>query len=182
MCSYTIFDFSNQGAIYQNEFEEIFQAQSPLNFRSPVSMLEGSLFLEDLPLFTLGRTDTLRATRGSDGEVVGLMAGATPILVDIDPQFPETPTKGYIVDNGQYKLVNYLFQPETVPPDILLQLINESLVYLAQPANGSIQTTTPFDLIPLIAVLAVGGPIIGILFIRFRPKHRKNDSPRLKYQ
>jgi M6 family metalloprotease-like protein len=186
MSSYTIFDFSNQGADYQNEYQTIFQAQSPINFRSPVSNLIGSLFLERLPSFTLGNTDTLRANRSSDGEVVYLMAGATPILVDSDPQFPGYPTKGYIVDDGQYKLVNYLFQPAMVPSDILLLLLNSSLSYLDQPANGSSITTTttttstPIDPIQILGVALIGGLGISTLVFFFRPKPRKGDSHWLK--
>ncbi|MHA1206250.1 MAG: immune inhibitor A domain-containing protein [Candidatus Hodarchaeales archaeon] len=182
MSSYTIFDFSNQGAQYQNEFQAIFQAQSPVNFRSPVSNLIGSLFLEGLPSFTLGNTDTLRATRSSDGEVVGLMAGATPILIDSDPQFPSYPTKGYIVDDGQYKLITYLFQPAMVPSDILLLLLNSSLSYLDQPANGSLISTTttdistPIDPIQILSVILIGGLGISTLVYFFRPKPRKGDS------
>ena len=142
MSSYTIFDFSNQNLEYQNEYQTTFQAQSPVNFRSRASTLVGSSFLEGLPSFTLGETDTLRANRSSDGEVVNLMAGATSILTDSDPQFPDYPTKGYIVENGQYILINYLFQPEMVPADILLLLLNSSLSYLEEPTNYSSITTT----------------------------------------
>ncbi len=186
MSSYTIFDFSNQGAGYQNEYQAIFQAQSPVNFRSPASNLVGSFFLEGLPSFTLGNTNTLRANRSSDGEVVSLMAGATPILIDSDPQFPDYPTKGYIVDNGEYKLVNYLFQPAMVPPDILLLLLNSSLSYLDQPANGSSFTTTtnvitaPLDSIQILSIILLGGLGISIFVYFFRPKPRKRDSYWLK--
>jgi len=186
MSSYTIFDFSNQGAQYQNDFQAIFQAQSPVNFRSPVSNLIGSFFLEGLPSFTLGNTDTLRANRSSDGEVVGLMAGATPILIDSDPQFPSYPVKGYIVDDGQYKLINYLFQPAMVPPDILLLLLNSSLSYLDQPANSSSTSTTTrvistsIDPIQILSVLLIGGLGISTLVYFFKPKPRKGDSPWLR--
>jgi len=182
MSSYTIFDFSNQGLEYQNEFQAIFKAQSPVNFRSPVSNLVGRLFLEGLPSFTLGNTDTLRATRSSDGEVVDLMAGAAPILIDSDPQFPSYPTKGYIVDDGTYKLINYLFQPSMVPSDILLQLLNSSLTYLDQPANGSTVSTTTTDIstpinpIQVLSILLLGGVGISTLVYFFRPKPRKGDS------
>ncbi|MHA1933223.1 MAG: hypothetical protein ACW96X_11815, partial [Promethearchaeota archaeon] len=142
MSSYTIFDFSNQNSEYLNEYQTTFQAQSPVNFRSRASTLVGSLFLEGLPSFTLGKTDTLRANRSSDGEVVSLMAGAISILTDSDPQFPDYPTKGYLVENGQYTLINYLFQPEMVPNDILQLLLNASLSYLGEPTNYSTITTT----------------------------------------
>jgi hypothetical protein len=149
MSSYTIFDFSNQNSEYQNEYQTIFQAQSPVNFRSRASTLVGTSFLEGLPSFTLGKTDTLRANRSSDGEVVNLMAGATSILTDLDPQFPDYPTKGYIVENDQYILINYLFQPEMVPADILLLLLNSSLSYLEEPTNySSIITTTTTSIDP----------------------------------
>ena len=144
MSSYTIFDFSNQDPAYQVEYQTTFQAQSPVNFRSRASTLAGSSFLEGLPPFTLGNTDTLRANRSSDGELVNLMAGATPILIDTDPQFPSYPTKGYMVDNGQSIIINYLFQPEMVPPDILLLLVNSSLSYLGQTTNFSSITTTVY--------------------------------------
>ncbi len=182
MSSYTIFDFSNQGAEYQNEYRNIFQAESVKNFRAPVGMLQGSQFLEDLPQFTLGNSDTLRATRGADGELVNLLVGATPILVDIDPQFASHDTKGFFVDNGQYKLINYQFQPEMVPKEVLPELLQRSLDYLYIPANGSefTTTTTPtpsvIDPVPIIGFATVGGLGVTVLFLKFRPKPRKGES------
>ncbi|MHA1993888.1 MAG: immune inhibitor A domain-containing protein [Candidatus Hodarchaeales archaeon] len=182
MSSYTIFDFSNQGPEIQNDYRNIFQAESILNFRSPATMLQGSLFLKNLPQFTLGNTDTLRATRGSDGELVNLLPGATPILADINPQFPSYNTKGYIVDNGQYRLINYQFQPDMVPEDVLPQLISLSLNYINEPANGTAITTTTestpsvIDPVPIIGVFGIGGLVASVLFIKFRLKPRKGDS------
>ena len=182
MSSYTIFDFSNQGAEFQNEYRDFFQAESIKNFRSPATMLEGLSFLSGLPQFTLGSSDTLRATRGPDGELVNLLPGATPILIDIDPQYSNYDTKGFFVDNGQYKLINYQFQPSMVPEDVLAQLLDLSLDYLYIPANGTTVTTTTettptiIDPIPLMGSVVVGGLIVTVWFIKFRPKPRKGDS------
>ncbi|MHA2346206.1 MAG: immune inhibitor A domain-containing protein [Candidatus Hodarchaeales archaeon] len=185
MSSYTIFDFSNQGAEFQNDYQRIFRAVSPTNFRAPVSTLKGNFFLSNLPQFTLGTTNTLRANRSSDGEVVELLSGTTPILEDLNPEFAGYPTKGYVVDNGQYKLVNYLFQPSMVPDDILVNLLNATLLYLQDPANGSIPTSTSsksfyIGPIQVISILAIGGAVLSVLIIRFKPKPRKNDSPWLR--
>ncbi len=182
MSSYTIFDFSNQGAIYQNEYIETFQAESVRNFRAPATLLQGSLFLKDLPLFTLGSSETLRATRGADGELVTLRPGATAILIDIDPQFSSYDTKGFIVDNGQYKLINYQFQPEMVPEAILPELLELSMGYMSTPANGTKITTTSvpiptvIDPVAIFGVVSVGGLIGATLYIRFKPKPRKGES------
>ncbi|MHA2094722.1 MAG: hypothetical protein ACW98F_08835, partial [Candidatus Hodarchaeales archaeon] len=186
MSSYTIFDFSNQGAEYQNEYRDYFKAESIKNFRSPATLLEGSLFLEELPQFTLGNSNTLRATRGSDGELVNLLAGATAILVDIDPQFPSYSTKGYFVDNGQFKLINYQFQPDMVPEDVLPQLIELSLDYMDIPANGTEVTTTTdsapsvIDPVPIIGIFGGGGLVASVLFMKFKPKARRGESIWLK--
>jgi hypothetical protein len=184
MSSYTIFDFSNQGALVQNDYRNIFQAESIKNFRAPVTLLQGNLFLEDLPLFTLGSSDTLRATRGADGELVHLLPGATPILIDIDPEFSSFSTKGFTVDNGQYKLINYQFQPEMVPEVILPQLLELSLDYMSVPANGTeittttIPRTTPLiiDPVAVVGFISVGGVVGTVLFLKLKPKPRKAES------
>ncbi|MFW9905212.1 MAG: hypothetical protein ACFFFH_12810 [Candidatus Thorarchaeota archaeon] len=145
MSSYNIFDFSNQGTDTQDETDNFFRARSPTNFRAPVSLLHGINFLEELPLFTLGPTDSVRANRSNDGEVVTLLSGAVPILEDTNPEFQGYGTKAYYVDNGKYKLVNFLFQPELVPDSVLPQLLDLTLVYLSEPNNStftSIITTT----------------------------------------
>ncbi|MHA2227245.1 MAG: immune inhibitor A domain-containing protein [Candidatus Hodarchaeales archaeon] len=135
MGSYNIFDFSNQGDSIHNEIAEIFRARSPKNFRSPVSLLTGKDFLKTLPSFPLGRVDTIRANRSSDGEVVTLLSGIVPVLEDSNSEFPEFNTKGYYVITEKYKLLNFLFQPEMVPSTILPELINLSLNFLQQPVN-----------------------------------------------
>ncbi|MFX1505310.1 MAG: hypothetical protein ACFFDC_04255, partial [Promethearchaeota archaeon] len=142
MSSYNIFDFSNQGTNVHDETDDFFRARSPTNFRAPVSLLQGLDFLEDLPHFALGPTDSIRANRSSDGEVVALLSGVVPILEDINPEFQGYATKGYYVDNGEYKLVNFLFQPEMVPDSVLHQLLNLSLDYLSKPNNSTFTTIT----------------------------------------
>ncbi|MFX1517854.1 MAG: immune inhibitor A domain-containing protein [Promethearchaeota archaeon] len=137
MSNFNIFDFSNQGSSIQNEIDDYFRAQSPDNFRAPVSLLQGINFLVDLPCFTLGPIDSVRANRSSDGEVVTLLRGAVPILEDKNPEFQGYGTKGYYVDDGNYKLVNFLFQPELVPEIILPKLLNLTLNYLSEPNNSS---------------------------------------------
>lgn len=150
MSNYNIFDFSNQGFSVYSETDDIFRAQSPHNFRAPVTLLQGLSFLEDLPPFILGPTDSVRANRSSDGEVVKLLSGAVPILEDEDPEFQGYGTKGYYVDNGEYKLINFLFQPELVPETVLPQLLNLSLNYLLEPNNSTFTTftTTPSETVP----------------------------------
>ncbi|UCE13980.1 MAG: hypothetical protein JSV04_02090 [Candidatus Heimdallarchaeota archaeon] len=142
MSNYNIFDFSNQGTTVQDEIEDIFRAQSPLNFRAPVTILEGYDFLESLPPFTLGPTDSLIDNRSSDGEIVDLLPGAVSILQDKDPEYFGYSTKGYYVDTEPFKLVNYLFQPELVPSAILPQILNLTLNFLAQPTNTISYTST----------------------------------------
>ncbi len=137
MSNYNIFDFSNQGSKVHDEIDEIFRAQSPTNFRASVTKLTGLDFLEKLPPFTLGSTDSLRANRSSDGEVVKLLSGTIPILEDKFPEFPGYGTKGYYIDTGVYKLINFLFQPEMVPNTILPNLLNLSINYLDQPNNST---------------------------------------------
>lgn len=133
MCSYNIFDFSNQGIEIHNEITDIFRASSPVNFRAPVNLLQGYDFLEDIDPFTLGKTDTLFSNQTTDGEVVTLLSGVNIILRDESPVFPGYDTKGYYIDTGDYKIVNYLFQPEMVPESILLDLINATLHYMQLP-------------------------------------------------
>ena len=142
MSNYNIFDFSNQGIGTQDETDDFFRARSPTNFRAPVSLLQGVDFLLDLPRFTLGPTDSVRANRSSDGEVVTLLPGAVPILEDISPELQGYSSKGYYVDNGEYKMVNFLFQPEMVPDAVLPQLLYLSLDYLSKPNNSTFTTTT----------------------------------------
>ncbi|MFX1285552.1 MAG: hypothetical protein ACFFB5_18075 [Promethearchaeota archaeon] len=142
MSNYNIFDFSNQGSNVHDEIAEIFRARSPTNFRAPVTLLRGLDFLESLPSFTLGFTNTLRANRSSDGEVVTLLAGAVSILEDVSPEFIDYSTKGYYIDTGEYKLINYLFQPELVPDTILPNLLDLSINYLNQPNNSTFTTHT----------------------------------------
>lgn len=142
MSNYNIFDFSNQGSNVHNEIDDIFRARSPTNFRAPVSLLQGFNFLKDLSSFTLGSTDSVRANRSSDGEVVTLLSGAVPILKDKNPEFQGYATKGYFVDNGKYKLINFLFQPELVPDTVLPQLLHLSLIYLSEPNNSTFTTFT----------------------------------------
>ena len=142
MSNYNIFDFSNQGSSVHNEIADFFRAHSPNNFRAPVSLLKGVDFLEDIPCFTLGPTDSVRANRSSDGEVVTLLSGAVPILEDTSPEFQGYGVKGYYVDNGNYKLINFLFQPELVPDAVLPQLLNLSLNYLSEPNNSTFTTRT----------------------------------------
>ena len=113
---------------------------------------------------------------------MNLLPGATPILIDIDPQYSNYDTKGFFVDNGQYKLINYQFQPSMVPEDVLAHLLDLSLDYLYIPANGTTVTTTTettptiIDPIPLMGSVVVGGLIVTVWFIKFRPKPRKGDS------
>jgi hypothetical protein len=90
----------------------------------------------------LGPTNSVRANRSSDGEVVTLLSGAVPILEDINPEFQGYGTKGYYVDNGEYKLLNFLFQPEMVPDTVLSQILNRSLDYLSKPNNSSFTSIT----------------------------------------
>jgi len=141
MSNYNIFDFSNQGSSVHNEIADFFRAQSPNNFRAPVSLLKGENFLEDLPRFSLGPIDSVRANRSGDGEIVTLLSGTVPILEDINPEFQGYGTKGYYVDNGNYKLINFLFQPELVPDTVLPQLLNLSLNYLSEPNNSTFTTS-----------------------------------------
>lgn len=138
LSNYNIFDFSNQDRDVYDEIKGIFRAQSPTNFRAPVSLLRGQEFLKSIAPFTLGPIDSLRKNRSSDGEVVTLLSGAVPILRDEDPEFLGYDTKGYYVDNGEYKLVNFLFQPELVPGEVLTQLLEMSLKYLDQPNNSTL--------------------------------------------
>ncbi|MHA2305479.1 MAG: Ig-like domain-containing protein, partial [Candidatus Hodarchaeales archaeon] len=168
MTSYNIFDFSNQGVEIHNEISEIYRARSPTNFRAPVNRLLGQDFLAELPPFVLGNTDSLRANRSSDGEVVTLLPGITSILEDDDPVFPGYGTKGYYVDTGSYKLVNYLFQPEMVPTAILTQLFNATLDFLQLPNNSTFSSSfsssnhqnTPLNFDPFIfgsfAIISIG--------------------------
>ena len=142
MSSYNIFDLSNQAGVNSQQVTEIFKASSPLNFRSPVNLLQGSHFLENLPHFTLGDTSTLRSNRSADGEVVNLLPGAIPILKDLSPEFAGYDTKGYVVQDGFIKFVNYLFQPEMVPESILPILIENTLTFLASDEKLITQTTT----------------------------------------
>lgn len=139
--SYNIFDFSNQGDAIHDETDNIFRARSPLDFRAPVTLLKGSNFLTILPPFTLGLTETLQDNRSCDGEIVELLPGTVTILEDEGPEFPGFATKGYFIDDGNFKLVNYLFQPEMVPLTILPKLLNLTLNYLAQPNNKTTYTT-----------------------------------------
>ncbi len=178
MSNYNIFDFSNQGTNVHNEIDDVFRARSPTNFRAPVILLSGRDFLKSLPPFTLGPTDSLFANRSSDGEVVTLLPGTVPILEDKDPEFSGYSTKGYYVDNGEYKLINFLFQPELTPTTILTQLLNLSLDYLAQPNNSTFPTNTAslpnsssstieIELLLIIGILILGG--VGIsMFIKKR--------------
>ncbi len=140
MSNYNIFDFSNQGSKVHDEIDEIFRARSPTNFRASITELTGLDFLEKLPPFTLGSTDSLRANRSSDGEVVKLLSGTVPILEDKFPEFLGYGTKGYYIDTGEYKLINFLFQPEMVPDTILPNLLNLSINYLDQPNNSTFIT------------------------------------------
>ncbi len=140
LSNYNIFDFSNQGDDVHNEIDNIFHAQSPTNFRAPVDLLKGRQFLENIPPFTLGPTDTLFGNQSSDGEVVTLLPGAIPILEDEDPEFPGFGTKGYCVVNEDSALINFLFQPESVPSVILPQLLNLSLNFLAQSDKPTFTT------------------------------------------
>ena len=178
MSNYNIFDFSNQGTNVHNEIDDIFRARSPTNFRAPVTLLRGRNFLKNLSPFTLGPTDSLRANRSSDGEVVTLLSGTVPILEDKNPEFSGYGTKGYYVDNGEYKLINFLFQPELTPTTILPQLLNLSLDYLAQPNNSTFPTNTAslsepssstikIELLTFVGILILGG--VGIsMFIKKR--------------
>lgn len=179
MSNYNIFDFSNQGSYVAGEIEKIFRVRSPKNFRAPVILLRGSNFLKNLPSFTLGPTHSLRANRSSDGEVVTLLSGTMTILEDVDPEFPGYGTKGYYVDNGEYKLINFLFQPEIVPSSILPTLLNLSLNFLAQPNNStfityymthshSISSTSGIDLFVFIGLLIVGIFTITLYIKKFK--------------
>lgn len=180
MSNYNIFDFSNQGWSIHEEIGDIFRAQSPLNFRAPTTLLQGLNFLEDLPSFTLGPTDSVRANRTSDGEVVTLLSGAVPILEDKNPEFQGYGTKGYYVDNGKYKLINFLFQPELVPDTVLPQLLNLSLNYLSEPNNPTFSTFTTPSLGPVPSPSGMeplyffGMLIIGVVCI-FLSVRKVND-------
>ncbi len=186
MSSYNIFDFSNQGVGVLAEIAQYFRATSPKNFRAPVTMLDGYDFLSKLPPFTLGSSDTLRATRGSDGEVVDLLSGVVPILKDTEPEFPKYDTKGYYTDDGNYKIVNYLFQPEMVPNSILLQLLNSTLLYLEEPNNSTFTTTTttrnpppPIEIDPILLIFgisAVAGLAIYFSIKRVTGRTKIKDS------
>jgi hypothetical protein len=186
MSSYNIFDFSNQPAGVIAEIAEFFRATSPQNFRAPVTMLNGYDFLSNLSPFTLGSSDTLRATRGSDGEVVTLLSGVVPILKDTEPEFPNYDTKGYYTDDGNYKIVNYLFQPEMVPTSILPQLLSSTLNYLDESNNSTFTTTTttrepppPIEIDPVIlifGIFAVVGIAIYFSIKRFTGKTKITDS------
>ncbi len=186
MSSYNIFDFSNQGEEIHNEIDDIFRARSPVNFRAPVNQLLGQDFLTELPPFVLGNTDTVRANRSSDGEVVTLLAGVVPILEDEDPIFPGYGTKGYYVDTGSYKLVNYLFQPEMVPEPILTQLLNSTLDFLQLPNNSTLSSSsssnhqnTPLNFEPIIlGAFAISS--IGLAVFLFR-KTRKGTPQEKSY-
>ncbi|MFX0086315.1 MAG: hypothetical protein ACFFAU_11585 [Candidatus Hodarchaeota archaeon] len=185
MSSYNIFDFSNQGADIHNEIDDIFRARSPINFRAPVKLLRGYDFLESIPPFVLGNTDTLRANRSSDGEVVTLLSGVRPILEDEDPVFPGYGTKGYYVDTGGYKLVNYLFQPEMVPDSILPKLINATLYFLQLPNNSTFTSSTstnhaqPFEIEPIIVIgflliSSIGTAIFILSYMKRKPPTEKS--------
>ncbi|MHA2245791.1 MAG: immune inhibitor A domain-containing protein [Candidatus Hodarchaeales archaeon] len=183
MSNYNIFDFSNQGTNVHDEIDDIFRARSPTNFRAPVYLLRGENFLKNLSPFTLGPTDSIRANRSSDGEVVTLLPGTVPILEDLNPEFSGYGTKGYYVDSGDYKLINFLFQPESTPTTILPQLLNLSLEYLTQPNNSTFPTNTALlpepsfstleiELLIFIGMLILGG--IGIsIFIKKRKYYSK---------
>jgi M6 family metalloprotease-like protein len=187
MSSYNVFDFSNQGVEIHNEIAEIFRARSPLNFRAPVNRLLGQDFLAELPPFVLGDTDSLRANRSSDGEVVTLLPGVVPILEDEDPIFPGYGTKAYYVDTGSYKLINYLFQPEMVPESILTQIFNTTLDFLKLANNSTLSSSssssnhqnTSINFDPFIfGSFAIGS--IGVAFIIFR-KTRKTAPQEKSY-
>ncbi len=183
MSNYNIFDFSNQGIGVHDEIDDIFRARSPANFRAPVSLLKGLNFLEDLPSFTLGPTDSVRANRSSDGEIVTLLSGAVPILEDENPEFQGYGTKGYFVDNGKYKLLNYLFQPELVPDTVLSQLLNLSLNYLSEPNNSTFTTfTTSSEPVPSTSgidpMYFYGMLSIGVLSIFLY--YRKTNGKRIR--
>lgn len=187
MSSYNIFDFSNQGVEIHNEIDDIFRARSPVNFRAPVNRLLGQDFLSELPPFVLGDTDSLRANRSSDGEVVTLLPGVVPILEDEDPIFPGYGTKGYYVDTGSYKLVNYLFQPEMVPRSTLTQMLNTTLDFLQLPNNSTLSTSTstshhqniPLNFDPFIfGSFAISS--VGLAFYLFR-KTRKGTPQEKSY-
>ncbi len=176
MSSYNIFDLSNQNEVNSQQVSEIFKATSPQNFRAPVTLLQGSHFLENLPKFTLGDTSTLRSNRSCDGEVVDLLSGAIPILKDIDPEYNGYDTKGYIVQQGFVKLVNYLFQPEMVPNEIFADLIDKTLDFLISGENIVTQTTTTRTttsildlgdlLLPAGIVIAIVGGIGTVVYMR----------------
>jgi M6 family metalloprotease-like protein len=185
MSSYNIFDFSNQGVEIENEIDDIFRARSPINFRAPVNLLRGYDFLENIPPFVLGNTDTLRSNRSSDGEVVTLLSGVRPILEDEDPVFPGYGTKGYYVDTGEYKLVNYLFQPEMVPELILPQLINATLHFLDSPNNVTFTSATstgqpqslqvdPIFVGGLLVISSIGAAMFIIRYIKRKPPTEKS--------
>ncbi|WP_455142292.1 immune inhibitor A domain-containing protein [Candidatus Hodarchaeum mangrovi] len=142
MSSYNIFDFSNQGDSIQQETSLIFRATSPKNFRAPSTRIHGLEFLSTLPTFTLGSNDTLRATRSSDGEVVNLLSGAVSILEDELPVFPGYKSKGYYVDNGKFRILNYLFQPEMVPEYILNDLLSLSINFMNSNINSTFSSTS----------------------------------------
>jgi len=205
LSSYNIFDFSNQGSDVESETSKIFKATSPVNFRAPVSTLRGSYFLESLPAFTLGSTASLRSKRSSDGEVVNLLSGTIPILIDEDPAFPGFDAKGYFVDTDDYRILNYLFQPEMVPENILQDLIDLSLNFMISTENITYTTTTTTtatttessstqpisnpntfdlnDLDPAFVIVSVAGAIglaafFALKFLRKGPK--KVDSYWLK--
>ncbi|MFW9855668.1 MAG: immune inhibitor A domain-containing protein [Candidatus Thorarchaeota archaeon] len=171
MCSYTLFDFSFQETAYREEIIEVFRASSPKNFRAPTSRIIGNNFLGDLPMFELGKNDTLRETRGSDGEVADLMFGALPILRDENPEFPNYDIKGYYVDSGVYKLVNYMFQPEMVPKSILRLLLNNTLIFFSFPNNSSFITTSSSSALPKFPLIETGLLIsafaLGILCVSY---------------
>jgi len=141
MSSYNIFDFSNQGDSIQQETSLIFRATSPKNFRAPSTRLHGLEFLSTLPPFTLGSTESLRATRSSDGEVVSLLSGAVSIIEDELPAFPGYESKGYYVDNGEFRILNYLFQPEMVPEYILDDLLAYSINFMHSTINSTLSST-----------------------------------------
>ncbi len=192
MSSYTIFDFSNQGEAIHFETSQIFKARSPHDFRAPVFQLQGSDFLSELPTFSLGSQETLQDTRRSDGEIVSLLSGAVSILEDLNPEFPGFSSKGYFVEENNYKIVNYLFQPEMVPSSILPQLLNLTFIFLSQPVNSSLSTssgtTNPFEfpdfelgsVIVLFSLSVAVGLGMYLVYRRFKIKKKPSESYWLK--
>jgi hypothetical protein len=100
------------------------------------------------------------------------------ILEDENPEYPGYGTKGYYVDNGEFKLINFLFQPEIVPSTIFPTLLNLSLNFLSQPNNSTFITysTTQSDSLPSTSgidlFVSISLLMAGVFIFTFISKRR----------